>query len=378
MGAVKQARHFQLDSEPTRSERDIISTSSTNEILDQLRMPSAYKSDNNHPKDPQLEIAAIGVFSLVRKSVEVVRNLYQLIVYHVDSNITSEDILHLTQRLNRKIVNFDQERKAIEREIGGKSTLRRAETIFHDLRKCFDDLISSQGMYRAKESQSLRGLLQELQFALSEGTKPSKTMQRYSLDQILARGNAVPDQFYIAKLLQSHDGQKTSLLDDFPATDFKSHLFATPRMNRFIENPNVNYKLDPDATSRMMPAGMDVIALHIMPELLGNALEHAAMNGKRFHLTINVHYENGEWCFCVTDKSGGIDLAKLNIEDPNEIFKDGITSKGPGRGSGLFLIREVLTKIPELSTTLLVDTVIGKGTTISIRLREVSPLDEAA
>ena len=77
------------------------------------------------------------------------------------------------------------------------------------------------------------------------------------------------------------------------------------------------------------------LLVHALVNLLKNALEAASAAGRTPEITVSTRVEGSTVWLEVADNGPGITEAGLN-----RVFGEGYTTKGPGRGRGLAIVRE--------------------------------------
>lgn len=97
----------------------------------------------------------------------------------------------------------------------------------------------------------------------------------------------------------------------------------------------------------------------IIGNLLENAIEELSGCGKEIlEITLGIHCSPGCTIITCEDTGGGIPDALLA-----HIYEKGVSSKGTGRGTGLFLIHQI---VEEYGGEITIDTEAGEGTCFTL------------
>ncbi|MGF3102149.1 DcuS/MalK family sensor histidine kinase [Rossellomorea sp. DUT-2] len=111
-----------------------------------------------------------------------------------------------------------------------------------------------------------------------------------------------------------------------------------------------------------IPEPKDSTVTHELITVIGNLLDNsveATTNSDEKEVLLELFYEDEQFEMVVTDSGEG-----MADEIAEEIFTKGYSSKGEGRGYGLFLVKESLRK---LNGTLHVESKVGSGTTMIVQ-----------
>ncbi|MDR1490541.1 MAG: PAS domain-containing protein [Desulfovibrio sp.] len=123
-----------------------------------------------------------------------------------------------------------------------------------------------------------------------------------------------------------------------------------------------------DARQGVPQAPLDYESLHeALTNLVGNAIDACIMTeeGKKCHIDIRFHEDNGTLAYEVQDNGCGMDAATKK-----KIFSNFFTTKGEGgTGLGLLMTKKL---IREHGGTIDLDSEVGKGTIFTIRLPRAS------
>ena len=108
----------------------------------------------------------------------------------------------------------------------------------------------------------------------------------------------------------------------------------------------------------LSPTGSHALVT-ILGNLVDNAFDAVSYTQER-HIDLSVHCENDTLVITVADTGRGI-----NEEHLPEIFKKGFSTKGAGRGIGLYML---LLTLDELDGSIEVDSHAGQGTSFTVHI----------
>ena len=102
------------------------------------------------------------------------------------------------------------------------------------------------------------------------------------------------------------------------------------------------------------------LLVHSLVNLLKNAVEAASTTGRTPEIVVEVTRDESRVVVAIEDNGPGIDPKRLA-----RIFELGYSTKGPGRGRGLAIVKD---SIEAQGGELIVESTVGKGTRFQIRL----------
>lgn len=111
-----------------------------------------------------------------------------------------------------------------------------------------------------------------------------------------------------------------------------------------------------------MPEPDDESIIHELITIVGNLIDNAldaVMNCERKQVHVSIHYQD-KLIITVQDTGNGI-----RKDEIDKVFVKGYSTKGENRGYGLYLVNDSLKQI---NGNIHVDSLLGKGTTITIEI----------
>ena len=140
-------------------------------------------------------------------------------------------------------------------------------------------------------------------------------------------------------------------------------LDALDNVNAQALQKKITIQKNLDATSALGDQNIITIAVR---NLLTNALKYSNENST---VEINTFHTNNNIIIQIADEGVGMSAEKINQLLSNEVETTAGTAGEKGTGLGVFLVKELLQKI---NAELLIESMVGKGSTFSIKLPAVN------
>lgn len=140
-------------------------------------------------------------------------------------------------------------------------------------------------------------------------------------------------------------------------------LDALDNVNTQALQKKITIQKNLDATSALGDQNIITIAVR---NLLTNALKYSNENST---VEINTFHTNNNIIIQIADEGVGMSAEKINQLLSNEVETTAGTAGEKGTGLGVFLVKELLQKI---NAELLIESMVGKGSTFSIKLPAVN------
>lgn len=143
---------------------------------------------------------------------------------------------------------------------------------------------------------------------------------------------------FVLDTQQKHEDLDNKLLSCFEDPVIAGVMFGK---YAFCKERGVGITISPESRLRAVNddgKGLSHILVTVIGNLVDNAVESASMNERRDgHVWVDVTQTDGHVCIRVGDNGTGI-----AAEDVSRIFERGFSTKGEGRGVGLFLVGQEL------------------------------------
>lgn len=307
------------------------------------------------------------VIAVAEQTIREICEVHSLILRsHASGNIR-KDLPVLQTEVARVQKNLIETCETEIRDAKPEDVVRRVTfgTLRHDAMKAFWNEMGTTPI--AESSPTLRGYLARVALIAENARVPHPP----SIDEIIKSGSL--DTIVCGKLHISVENEKTieELQNEHHIPWVRTSRFAVQLVattdHLLPRKQWLSFTVAPSCLEFMVPTSFKLLASAVLKPLVTNAADELRRQGhEQPKVRISINHTDDCWVIRVTDNAGGI-----SPEIVRNAFEPGVSTKGDGRGEGLYLAR-LLFESPHGSYfdgSLEIEKSSPKGTTFRIVVR---------